>query len=660
MPMGPLPRSARKEFERAVSLFNQGHLAAAEDICRELESRHPRDAELAHFGGVLANRMGDYEAAVRRLTRCAGLQPGRAKVHAALGFALEQLGRLDEARQSFAAAVRAEPGFAQAHNGLGVVFVKLGDAAGALPHFERAMALDAASVEPRLNAARALLDMGRDTEAASRFREAAGLARADDALRASAMGLYQAGDFDSAVGLYAKLVARNAADASLRGEYALALESAGRSGEALAMAQAAAASGEDAAAHDAYGLLLLNRGRYDEAVAELGRALALDPQMHEAAFNLAAAQRAAGRAGDARATLDALEPRLDAVGLASLAVRYADLGDSARCIAIAERAIARDATIAAAHSTLAIELLRTGELERGWREYTYRPWRGSEILAQVAAGSYPPPMPGELAGRDVVILSEQGLGDMLFFLRFAKPLADAGARLHAMRLDPRLLPMVRRSMAIEAWPGDRAIEPGTLALWAGDLPAFVQARGVRGDEAALALAPLPDRVAKMAERLGTAKLRRVGIAWQAGVRAQRRSVRQQFLWKEVTPRALGESLAGLPLQLVSIQRHPEPGALDELERACGAKVLDLSEANGDLEDMLALLALLDEYAGVSSTNIHLRAGLGRGGHVLVPFPPDWRWQAAGASAWFPAFATYRQSPSLDWAGALGALRAGLA
>ena len=229
-----------------------------------------------------------------------------------------------------------------------------------------------------------------------------------------------------------------------------------------------------------------------------------------------------------------------------------------------------------------------------------------------------------------------------------------------MRLDPRLVPIVGRSMAIDAWPDDRPLDVAALAVWAGDLPALVQALGVRGDAPSLALTPLPDRVARMSARLGASGRRRIGVAWQAGARPQRQSVRQQFLWKDITPRALGEALAGLPVELVSIQRRPEPGATQELELALGAKVRDFSDVNDDLEDMLALLSLLDGYAGMSSTNIHLRAGLGRGGEVLVPFPPDWRWQASGRSAWFPDFGTHRQSADLDWTDALRALRAAIA
>ena len=72
--------------------------------------------------------------------------------------------------------------------------------------------------------------------------------------------------------------------------------------------------------------------------------------------------------------------------------------------------------------------------------------------------------------------------------------------------------------------------------------------------------------------------------------------------------------------------------------------------------MAAVLSLIDEYVGVSNTNMHIRAGLGKTARVLVPFPPEFRWMNAGSeSPWFPGFRIYRQPPGRDWRPVLDAL-----
>jgi len=70
--------------------------------------------------------------------------------------------------------------------------------------------------------------------------------------------------------------------------------------------------------------------------------------------------------------------------------------------------------------------------------------------------------------------------------------------------------------------------------------------------------------------------------------------------------------------------------------------------------------VLDDHVGVSNTNMHLLAGLGRSARVLVPYPAEWRWlRREGRSPWFPAFPVYRQAQSRDWSHALHSLRTDL-
>jgi hypothetical protein len=108
---------------------------------------------------------------------------------------------------------------------------------------------------------------------------------------------------------------------------------------------------------------------------------------------------------------------------------------------------------------------------------------------------------------------------------------------------------------------------------------------------------------------------------------------------------------------VVLQRCPQPGEIDRFTAALGRPVHDLSPLNDDLEQMLALLSLIDDYVGVSNTNMHLRAGVGKTARVLVPAPPEWRWMAEGKeSPWFPGFGVYRQGYDGSWEGALEELR----
>jgi tetratricopeptide (TPR) repeat protein len=654
-----LPPSARKEFERAVALFNQGRLDTADGICSELISRFPDDADIAHFGGVLANRMGRYDVAVQRLDRSLSVRPGRARALAALGFAHQRLGQVADAQRAFEGAIQADPGFSEAYNGLGAVLVAAGRNDVALQMFERAIAIDPASAEARLNSARVLQEGGRVAPAAQRFREALNAASGRiQVMRACALGLQQVGDLPGALQAFRVLAAADPGDAITRARLAFALEASGLSDEAWNEMEAAVAAGDaHAEVHNLRGILLMHRERLEEAATSFRSAAALDPAIGEAQVNLANVLARMGMQDAALAAIDAAKSRVsDAPTLARLAGMLGELGQGEEAIAIAGRAIEAAPALPDAHAALAFELLRAGDLERGWREHAYRPTRGIAIFEAISRGEYPPSLPEPIAGRDVLLVAEQGLGDVLFFLRFAAPLAAAGARLHVKDLDPRLLPLVQRALPVTPWDGLHPPAAGLLSLWVGDLPRFAWPRG--GEEP-LALTALDDRVARMRERLGPASRRRIGLAWQAGTRGGFAAGGQSVLMKNIEPRGLGETLAGLDCEFISLQRDPAEGSLASLEEALGAAVADMSSANADLEDMLALLSLLDDYVGVSSTNVHLRAGLGLAGRILVPFPPEWRWGAAGRSRWFAEFETYRQRNDGDWSGALGALRSDL-
>ena len=653
-----LSRSAQKDFERAVSLFQQGRLATAEGICGELFARFPGDAELAYFAGILATRMGRFGLAVDRLGRCVRLEPSRSRAHAGLGFARDQGGRVEEARRAFQEAIALEPGFADAHNGLGITCFRLGLLDEAMESFGRALMLAPESIETRLNAARTLMQAGRVAGAARLYREALQRSAArTDALLVIALGLQQAGDLAAAAGAFVQLLALVPDDAMARGQYALVLDALGRTDEAGVQIDRALATPPVAPGlHNTRGVLLLHRSAWAEAAEAFRIVLEAEPANAEARINLALALRHMGRREDALREMTAAQAQgnLDALAMARLATMHGSEGRSAHAIDLAEAALRASPLLPDAHMALASELLRAGHVERGWREYLFRPARGLAIMEDIAVGAYPPRLPATLAGADIVILGEQGVGDALFFMRYAKPLADAGARLH-VRADPRLEPILARAMPIASWIAGDELPPASVALWMGDLPAFVQP--LAGEpRPTLRVAPIEARVVRMRERLAAGALPAIGLAWIAGTQSGRGPVGQTVLSKEVDPAAIGRALAGVRARFVSIQRHPPPGSREALEDALGAPVVDLSDANGDLEDMLAVLSLLDEYVGVSSTNVHLLAAAGGNGRILVPYPADWRWRSSGdESPWFPGFPIYRQDADGDWCAPLAKL-----
>jgi len=427
---------------------------------------------------------------------------------------------------------------------------------------------------------------------------------------------------------------------------AFAMQRIGRLEEADRLAQQAIAIKPDLAhAWNTRGLVALDRERREEARQYLSRALELDPRFALAHVNLGVCEEGAGRDEAAFASFgNAL--RLDA----SLAPAHYNIGAlhhkrgrHAQAIEHYRRAIALRADDAQSHFNLALALFATGHFEEAWREYAWRHQRREHAAVL------------RREGLDRAALhAEQGLGDNLFFLRFAPALRARGIALDFVG-DERLLPMLGRTGLFTALAARLEELPGA----ARDVMLAADAGSGADVPPTLALVPDGGRLSAMRARLaalGPAPY--FALAWRAG---EPKAGRIDTLFKQVPIEAVGQALRGVRATWLAIQRDPAAGEIEALSGAIGAPVHDFSAVNRDLEDALALLAAVDEYAGVSSTLVHLAAGAGTPTRVLVPFPPEWRWMESGErSPWFPRASVYRQSPDGDWSKALERLAADLA
>ena len=143
----------------------------------------------------------------------------------------------------------------------------------------------------------------------------------------------------------------------------------------------------------------------------------------------------------------------------------------------------------------------------------------------------------------------------------------------------------------------------------------------------------------------------IGLTYRAG------GAGENTLYKDCEPDAIISILSEISATVIIVQRHPRPKELMLISSQLGREVSDFSDVNENLEDALALMALLDDYIGVSNTNMHLRAATGKDARVLVTHPGEFRWQVHGeTSPWFPGFRLYRQSMNSNWENAFAKLK----
>jgi tetratricopeptide (TPR) repeat protein len=401
-------------------------------------------------------------------------------------------------------------------------------------------------------------------------------------------------------------------------------------------------------AENAYGAALFELGRVHEAIVPLRVAIAKDPQKADAWINLGNALCGLHRPADA--TLCYEQALAVAGDDADIRVNYGHALKQAGDLDAARRQYEAALAVAPGHDEArfshGVAALLAGDFGAGWQGYAAR-----DALRRTRHRYWRERLPDGLAGRTVLVVNDQGLGEELFFLRFAAMLRARGARV-VYRGDPRLGAMLGRAAVVDALAAADEDDAGDYRLSVGDLPLVL---GIStGDPV-----PPPFAVPALAERAAAQRALLaaagpppyVGLTWRAGTRG-----RASLLSKEAPMEAIAAILAPLPATIVVVQRNPAPAEIAAIEAILGRPAADLSGCHDDLEDALALAGALDDYVCVSNTLVHLRAAQGRTSRVLVPNPPEFRWMAAGdESPWFPGTRVYRQGRDGTWGEALAAV-----
>ena len=540
-------------------------------------------------------------------------------VEGALRTALahHQAGRLDEAKEMYRRVLRADADQADALNLLGVAVLDGGDAVEAIKLIRRAIGINS--------------------------REALYYTNLGNALQA-------AGEVDEAVAVYRWGLILDPGAAKAHNNLGNALRAQNKLTEAVACyRRALEIDGEYVSAWSNLGAVLAALERLDEATSALRRALMIDPGFAEALVNLGNVLHIQGKLAEAEETMRralGIDPGY-AMAYSNLGILLKDLGRFEEAEKSLTRALEIDPGYAPAKSNFAYTLLVQGDFARAWGFYASR-----DLLGVTPQGLWQEPLPEDLHGKRVLLLKDQGLGDEIFFLRFAPQLKERGAAITYVA-DPRIASMVADLPFVDRVIGEGEEPDETdFTLSVGDLPLALGMKSAADIPPAYPLPVAPERAAKMEarlKRLGPAPY--VGVTWRAGIPNKADAV-----FKLAPLNEIAKALRPVNATVLVLQRHPQAGEIDALTHGLGRKVHDLAALNDELEDMLALLALLDEYITVSNTNVHLRAGAGRTSRVLVPDPPDWRWMVKGdESPWFPGSAVYRQGRDGDWGAAFGAL-----
>lgn len=434
-------------------------------------------------------------------------------------------------------------------------------------------------------------------------------------------------------------------------DLAAALITNGRPEEAVRCCrQALAADPRMAVAHYNLGTALNRLHDFQEAVAPLREAVRLTPDFLPARANLGQALRGAGELDAARTELERVLARDPAHvnALINLANVCHESGDFARSDALFAQALERMPGNAQARYDYGLALLARREYRRGWplHEARWEAYRLSDRAGYVQTGWNGEP----LAGKRLLVWGEQGLGDQIMFAGILPELVAEAAsvcvvcELRLAGLFARSFPAARvvpmgsaEHAAARGEAFDYQVPIASLALHRRrETAEFPQHDGyLRAD---------PQRTAAWARRLAAlGDGVKVGISWRGGAPGTRERMRSIPLeaWLPV--------LRDPGAVFVSLQYTDCAAELAELRERHGIAPHHWQEAIDDYEETAALVSALDRVVTVCTSLVHLAGALAKSTQVLVPALPSWRYASPdGRMPWYPSVRLLRQARAGEW------------
>ena len=542
--------------------------------------------------------------------------------------------------------IQKHPEDADAINELGTVHICAGKFEEGLNCFRRALGIRPDFISAKTNVGVALRYLNRPEEAVAQFEDVASITP-DDAVACFNLGttLHLLGRHDQALPWLERASDLSPAHAESAHELGKVLLKLNRNEEAIRAYRRAVVLGpECVAALLSLGGLLQAARQFDEASDLFQKVVDLDPNHLNGWLSLGAALIGAKRYAESLAPFRralAIQPG-SAICYSNMSLALMNLGYLEEAIDAGRKAVFIDPGSPGATFNLANMLLAAGNFREGWQAYNYRyAKRGRKWLRDEAHAA---PWTGEdLAGKSILILGEQGNGDLIQFARYLPVLSDFGASVSY--LAPRRLHRLFRTLAgsitlLSEIPQNSRFDFQCPLM---SLPGVFENLGLPIPSKTPYLAAEGDRVAEWKRRIGDHGFR-IGIVWQGN--------QYDGYYVRSFPLNALRPIAAIPgVRLISLQIKGGGEELENLPADMRVERLDQDFDTGEhgFLDAAAVIEVVDLIVTCDTSMAHLTGALGRPVWIALSEAPEWRWQRdRDDSPWYATARLFRQEEKGDW------------
>ena len=551
-------------------------------------------------------------------------------------------GRINEAFLLYEDILKKDPKHILALRNQGITLSNLGRPEDALLYYDRALAIDPKDANTYSNRGAIFRALDRPDEALESCRRALVLdPKHFNALFNLGLALRALGHPEDALKSYDRALALDPKHVNTLSNRGNTLKDLNRPEEALeSYDRALKLDPKHVGALSNRGITLTGLDRFEEALESYNRALKLNPKHVDVLFNR----------GNTLTCLDRFQEALDSYDRALvLAPKHAEafsnqgaalskLDRPEEALKSFDKALVLDSKHVDTNFNKSQILLLTGNFSEGWRGYN---WRKEKKEFSLLKKMNPKTIwdGGNIKGKIIYVYPEQGLGDIIQFIRYAKLLKKSGATVIFSAPD-NLYNLLSNYKEID-----------TL-LKIGDTPSAFDCHAAIMDLPKLfntTLDNIPsyksyfqasdDLTSKWSERLGRGNTLRLGIVYAGN--PQHKNDRN----RSIDPKLLKPLTRMKGVSVYSLQVGRNETEADVF----GGAVVSLGDELTDYEDTAAVIGQLDMVLTVDTSVAHLAGALGVPVWTLLPKNPDWRWLLdRDDSPWYPSMTLFRQKERGSW------------
>ena len=567
----------------ASKLIKENKFKEAEDIYREIILSNYHDPYVYHNLALLCSMKGQESESIKLLNQALKLKPNYVKAHVFLANLLKDKGDLEAAIESYNIAISYNHSCYEAHVNIANIHYDNRDFNSAIESYNIALSFKPGCLV-------SLLHLGNINK--------------------------NKGDLDSAIGYYEQAI-------SYKEDYFEAYNNLGNvykdKGDfdfAIRFyKQAICINESDPLLWNNLGNAYNDLGKFNEAEISLLKAIELQPELAEAYNNLANTLIAFGKYNEAEQYLyKAVQIKKD----------YAD-----------------------AYFNLSFLQLHRGDYDLGLKNYEFRFKKKNPVYLHGEPKTTRMDQQILSSEDKVLIVSEQGLGDTIQYMRYIPCLKDLGLNV-SFCAHPKLHSLIRVSNIISNPIAPDQINMVSEAKWIPllSLPKYLEVSPSNPIVDKTYIYTTVELENKWRNIFSKERRPIIGINWQGNPSTETQSLKGRSIPLEFFSK-LGEKTN---LNFVSLQKgfgseQLETCSFNKKFISCQDKV----EAIWDFVEIAAIISNCDLIITSDTSVAHLAGGMGKKTWLLLHYLPDWRWGLnSNRTFWYPSMKLFRQSERDNW------------